>query len=131
MPTMGSITVNKVDGVTTLTYDAATPSAGDRVPARWNANSVSSVAGFRPTFTAVTRDNGQGNGRILEVNAAYPHTQTIAGVETLRAKTTMKASFTLPNNVAVADVTEAYWEFVGLLYSDLMQDVAETGYSPT
>lgn len=130
MPSMANITVKNAANADVV-YVAATPSSGDRVPARWNFNAASAVAGFRPTFTALTRDNGNSNARVLETNFAFPHTVLVSGVESVTARTTMKMSTTLPTNVPTTAVEDAFWQAVGLLHSTLMREVAQTGYSPT
>lgn len=131
MPSMANITVkNRANA--DVVFVAKTPSSGDRVAARWMVDAASDVIGFRPTFNTVTRDNGAGNGRVLESNFMYPHTITPAsGIETLAAKTTGKAQFTLPTNVDSSAVEDAFWIFVGAMHSELLAEIAGSGYAPT
>lgn len=130
MPTMASITVKDKANADVI-YVAAVPSAGDKTPARWNQNAASAIAGFRPTFNCVTRDNGQGNGRIMECNFMYPHTTDVSGVDTLTAKTTAKVSVTLPSTYDSTAIADAYVQLGNLLVSALLRSVAEEGYAPT
>ena len=130
MPTMASITVLDAAGASVI-YNAAVASAGDKTPARWNQNAASAVAGFRPTFNCVTRDNGQGSARIMECNFMFPHTQTVSSIDSIAAKTTAKVSVTLPTNFDAAEVKDAFVQLGNLLVSSLLRQVAEEGYSPT
>lgn len=130
MPSMANITVKNAANVDT-TYNAAVPSAGDRSPARWNINAASTVAGFRPTITVATRDNGSSSQRIMEINAAVPITQVVSGVTTKVAQLTGKASFVLPRNVDSADVLNGYVLTVNAMASALFKQIADEGYAPT
>lgn len=130
MPSMANITVKDASNADVV-FNAAVPSAGDRTPARWNANAVSAIAGFRPTATVVTRDNGRESGRVLEGNAVWPFTQTVSGVETSVARMPFKVSTTLPTNVPASSVLNAWVVFANFYASALMRQVAEEGYAPT
>lgn len=130
MPTMASITVKNAAAADVI-YNAAVASAGDKTPARWNQNAASAVAGFRPTFNCVTRDNGQGSARVMECNFMFPHIQTVSSIDSIAAKTTAKISVTLPTNFSATGVNDAFVQLGNLLVSALIRAVAEEGYSPT
>lgn len=130
MPSMANITVLNASAANVI-YVAAVPSAGDTSAARWNQNAASGIAGFRPTFTSITRDNGNNTGRRLTVNYMFPVVETVGGVDTITAKVTASSTILLPTNVAVSSVKNGYVQFANLLASPLMVAVAEEGYSPT
>lgn len=130
MPTMANITVKNAANADVV-YNAAVPSAGDRSAARWNANALSTIAGFRPTITVVTRDNSDGSGRIMEVNGAFPHTATVSGVVQKVAQTTVKAQFSLPRTVDTTVVLDAYTQMTNLMAAALFRGTADEGYAPT
>lgn len=131
MPNMANITVkNKANA--DVIFNAATPSAGDRSPAVWRQNAASTIAGFRPKFSFVMRDNARKNGRLFNADMEFPVTITDANGElVLRAKVPLRASGTLPTNVSADAVHDAFVQFGNLLVSALIRASAEEGYSPT
>jgi hypothetical protein len=114
-----------------VTYNAATPSAGDRSPAVWRANALSAIIGHRPRFQCVTRDNSRQNGRVFEASMSFPIVATVDGVDVIVAKVPLQATGTLPTNVDAASVEDAFIQFGNLLASSLIRSVAAEGYSPT
>jgi hypothetical protein len=129
---MANITV--LDNVgASVVFNAATPSAGDRSPAVWRDNSASSVAGYRPEFRVLSRDNGKRTARHLSISMRYPVTFTdlATGRVSLLATIPFSLEVTLPTNIDVADNRNAYVEFANLVTSSLLRDVAETGFAPT
>lgn len=131
MPNMANITVkNKANA--DVVYNAATPSAGDRSPAVWRQNAASTIAGFRPKFTFVMRDNARKNGRLFNADLEFPVTITDANGElVLRAKVPIRASGTLPTNVSSEVVQDAFVQFGNLLVATLIRASADEGYAPT
>lgn len=130
MPAIGNITVLNA-AAANVVYTAATPSAGDKSPAVWRANSLSAIVGNRPRFTVATRDNSRQNGRVFEASFSFPVLQHISGVETVVAKVPMTVSGTLPTNVDSAAVNDAFVQFGNLLVSTLVRSSANEGYAPT
>lgn len=128
MPSMNSITVQN-SSAANVVFDAATPSAGDRVPAQWRNISGSAKIGFRPHFSLLTRDNAKKNGRIIEGVFKYPIVDGTTG--SLLATVPLSFSGTLPTNVDASQVNNAFVLFGNLLVSTLVRDVAATGYAPT
>lgn len=130
MPSMANITVlNAAAG--NVTYVAAVPSAGDKMPARWTANSVSPIIGFRPTFQLATRDNGNKTGRVFTSTMSFPILETIGGVITKTAQFGFTTEGTLPTNVDSALVQDAFVQMGNLLVSTLVRSSASEGYAPT
>lgn len=130
MPTMANITVKNAAGADVL-YSASVPSAGDKTPARWTALAASSIAGFRPTITLGTRDNGSRNARVVEVNYSFPITETVSGVETRVGSVTFKGTATMPTNVSSAKANDGYVQCSHLLSSALFKASADEGFAPT
>lgn len=130
MPAMANITVKNAANADVL-LTAATPSAGDRSPAKWRANAASAIVGHRPEFSVVTRDNGRKNGRVIEATISFPILQTIGGVETMVAKVPLALSGTLPTNVDSALVNDAFIQAGNFLVSALIRSTAAEGYAPT
>lgn len=130
MPSMANITVkNAAD--TDVEYVAAVASSGDKTPAKWTANALSSIAGYRPSFTMVTRDNGSKTGRQLDFAFRMPVTSTVSGVTTLVGTVPASASILLPTTIDAAIPADAFVQFGNLLVSALARQVAEVGYAPT
>lgn len=130
MPAMANITVKNAANADVV-YVAATPSAGDRSPARWTLNGASGIIGYRPKMQVVTRDNGAGNGRRIEGQLTYPIVETIGGVATKTATVPFEFSGVLPTNVDATLVADAFTQFGNLLASSLMRSSVSEGYAPT
>lgn len=131
MPSMANITVKNAANADVI-YVASTPSAGDKVPAKWSLNAASAVIGFRPKLQATTRDSGNSKGaRILEVGFTYPVLETIGGVVQASAIVPASLSITLPTNVDSAVVADAFTQLGNLIASTLIRAVAADGYAPT
>lgn len=131
MPTMANIAVlNNAGG--SVTYTAATSSAGDKVPAIWRQNAASEVVGLRPSFAVATRDNAKRNGRILEGQFRFPifTTDSTTGQKILLATVPLNVTGTLPTNVDAVQVKDAFVQFGNLLVSSLMRSVVEDMYAP-
>lgn len=131
MPQMADITVKKADGTTNVVYVALTPSAGDKVPARWRLNAVSPIPNHRPTVEIVARDNGTKDGRRLVMSGKYPVIATESGTEVLKAIVPVEISMLIPQNVDAVQATEAVHQFGNLFVSALMRSSFVDGYSPT
>lgn len=132
MPTMADITVlNAAAG--NVVYVAKTPSAGDRVPARWSADSLATIPGQRPTFLVVTRDNAKQNARVFEASFRFPilGTNLATGYSEVLATVPIQVTGTLPNNVDASKVNDAFVQLGNLVASTLIRSVASTGYAPT
>lgn len=132
MPAMANITVQNA-AAANVTFTAATPSAGDRVPAVWRQNAASEIIGFRPTLQVTTRDNAKRNGRVFECVFKYPVFMTDAGSgrKVLLATVPFSIQGTLPTNVDAAIVNDAFVQLSNLLSSTLIRSVAAEGYAPT
>lgn len=130
MPAMADITVKNAAGADVV-YKASVPSAGDRSPARWTANAMSPIFGFRPTLEMMTRSNGSGNGRICEFNFAFPITKVVAGDTVLAGKVPFKGAFTLPTNIDAVLASDGFVQLGNLLVSALIRACVAEGYSAT
>lgn len=130
MPSMANITVkNAADA--DVVYVAAVASAGDKSPAIWRANALSSQIALRPTLSVVTRDNQRQNGRVLEASFRFPTWEMVNGVPTLLATVPFTLNGTLPTNVDSARVGDAFTHLGNLTASALVRAVALEGYAPT
>lgn len=130
MPNMANITV-KSKANTDVVYVAKVSSAGDKSPARWSADALSPIVGFRPVFEAATRDNGDKSGRRLDLSYKFPVTRTQDGITSQTSVVPMSASVLLPTTVDGAIPDDAFVQFGNLMVSALIREVAATGYAPT
>lgn len=131
MPQMANITVKNAANEDVV-YNGIVSSAGDRSPARWTAISASSIAGHRPTLSVLTRDNGNKNGRVMEVSFRFPIVTTgTDGRPQLTAIVPFQVHGTLPTNVDATLVQDAFVQCMALLNSDLFKEMAANGYAPT
>lgn len=133
MPSMANITVKKEDGTTDITYTAMSPSAGDKVPAIWNATSVSGVQGSQPTLSMVTAANTQNTYRHANFKYAYPHyyTDPDSGQEVLIATVTADAHVSCPLSIPQNVWDEAFTQFGNLLSAALIRDSVLVARAPT
>lgn len=129
MPNMANITV-KDSANADVVYTAATPSAGDRSPAVWRQNTPG-VMNQRKQFSISTRDNAAGTARNFDVSFYAPVVATIGGVDTVVARIPLRASGTLPTNVDVDLVEDAFVQFGNLLVSNLIRSSIKEGFAPT
>lgn len=131
MPSMANIAVLNA-AAASVTYTAATASAGDKVAAVWRQNAASEIVGFRPSLSVTTRDNAKRNGRIFEASMRYPIFMTeTSGQKVLLATVPLTLSGTLPTNVDFAAVKDAFIQFGNLMVSTLIRDSVAEGYAPT
>lgn len=133
MPNMADITVKKADGTTNITYVKKSPSAGDRVPATWTADSESTIHEQRPSFEMTTRSNGVPKKPARKVQTVFkmPIVETINGVPTILAFVPIRTDSTLPTNVDSTKVKEAIHQNGNLLVAALVRAAMEEGYAPT
>jgi len=131
MPSMANITVKASNGSTDVVYVAKSPSAGDRVPARWAVDAASTIPANRPKASLVSRDNGNRNARTFNFEYSYPITAVENTIVVLKAVVPIKASLVLPTNCDATVVKEAIHQFGNLLVSTLMRSAFEDGYAPT
>lgn len=132
MSQMADITVKNVANADVV-YVAATPSAGDKVPARWTQNAVSGITGFRPRLDLVTQSNGKGDVRRAEFTYVYPTSYTNSATGQLQSNGSVKFTGVVYLPVALADTdwNEAFTQLGNLLVSTLIRDSVKGGYAPT
>jgi hypothetical protein len=130
MPNMADIVVKKNDGTTDITYSALTPSAGDKTPARWSSNTVSTKASLRPTFTMSSRFNGGSTARHASCVGKYPSYVTVSGVDSLLGNTIFNLEAVVPLQLPDSDIAEAISQFTNLVKSTLLQACLKAGYAP-
>lgn len=131
MPQMASITVKKADGTTDIVYNAVMPSSGDKTPAVWRANEVSTIPKHRPVFSILTKDNGPRTARHVSGVFKFPAVSTVGGVETQSATVPLSFEGTLPTTIDAAVVKEAVYQFGNLLVAELVRAQLEEGYAAT
>jgi hypothetical protein len=133
MAAMANIVVKKADNTTDVTYTAATPSAGDSVPAIWRQNAASTIMGHRPKLSLLIRDNAAKTGRVFQGAVTFPHTwtDTASGKVSLLATTPIRFEGTLPAGVPVPELKEAIYQAGNLFVSALIRAALEEQYAPT
>lgn len=133
MPNMANITVKMANGTTDVTYNASTPSAGDKSPAIWTQNAYSGVQGFRPRFELQTQNNGAGTIRQMRVKFSYPvlYTDATTSLQKVLKSVGFDGVVYLPKEMTTNDWKEAFAQLGNLLSSTLVRSAAEEGYSPT
>lgn len=132
MPNMANIIVKKADGTTDVTFNAASPSAGDLSPAVWRQNSASGIIGHRPKATLVVRDNAAKTGRVFQSAGSFPITHTdTSGKVSLIAIVPMRFEGTLPSGVTDTQLNEAVFQYGNFIVSNLFRAALTEQYAPT
>lgn len=132
MPNMANITVKKADGTTDVTFNAASPSAGDLSPAVWRQNAASGIIGHRPKVTLVVRDNAAKTGRVFQSSGSFPITFTDTnGKVSLVATVPLRFEGTLPAGVSDAMLMEAVYQYGNLIVAPLFRAALIEQYAPT
>lgn len=131
MPQMANITVKKSDGTTDIIYVGVAPSAGDKIPAIWRADAVSTIPKHRPTLSLLLKDNGPKTARHVTGVYKYPVAATVSGVETLLGTVPFEFNGTLPTNLDANAVKEAIYQFGNLLVAALVRQQMTDGYAAT
>lgn len=128
MPNMANITVK--DALNTdVVYVAGSPSAGDKVPARWKANALGSTWASRPEFSLISRSNSRGTTRVFDGTFKFPIVDPVLGTITDIIPGTFQ--FTAVNRVDAARNKDAFIQFGNLIAAALIRAAVEDGYSPT
>lgn len=130
MANMANITVKKADGTTDIVYVAKQAAAGDSSPARWAADSVSTIPGHRPTFQLRTRDNGPKTARAFESAFRFPVVVLVSGVPTVVGTIPVNTSGTLPQGIELTYIQEAVAQSANLVASSLYKQSLVEGYAP-
>lgn len=133
MPAMANITVKKADNVTDVIYVAATPSAGDKVPAIWTQNAYSGIQGNRPRLELVAMPNAAGTQRRVEFKYSYPVTYTDSTTSLVKklASVDIKGSVFLNAELSTTEWNEAFAQLGNLLVSSLVRSSVQEGFAPT
>jgi len=133
MPTMADIVVKKADGTTNITYNAMTPSSGDKSKAVWRCESFGTVAANRPVFEVHGRSSVNGKFRVVDFRYTYPETYTdsTTGLVRTRERLLFSGQCAVPVDNTDASNNEGTAQGVNLLTSHLMLAVFRTGFAPT
>ena len=131
MPQMANITVKAANGTTDVVYSQLTPSAGDSVPAKWRAETVSTVVAYRPRASLLSRDNAKKNGRVLDLRFAYPVVRTINSEQKLIGIIPFELRSTIGDDFTQAEIDEAVMQGLNFAGSVLIRDCFKSGYAAT
>lgn len=127
MPQMANITVKNAANVDVV-YTALTPSSGDTTSAQWR-NMTNSTPLNAPHLTTRTHLNAARNGRVVTINAVFPHVVDIDGVQTPLARQPFQLTTTVPLNIPVAAAQDNAKVWSNLIASALLQAVIGEGYN--
>lgn len=130
MPTMANITVKKFDGTTDIIWTGVQRSSGDKSPAIWRSDTVSTIPANRPLAEMTSRSNGKGNTRIMELDVSYPILATVGGVETVLGRQPVKVFIPVIQDLDATQVREAVAQGLNLAVATLMRAAFQEGYAP-
>lgn len=132
MPNMANITIKNAANADVV-WVAASPSSGEKSPAVWRFNAQSDKLAYRPHFSLILKENGRKNGRIFSAEFRFPLAgeNSDTGSPYLYATIPFNISGTLPTNVDVMTLNDAFTQLGNLLASTLVRSAAAEGYAPT
>lgn len=133
MPTMANITVKAANGTTDVVYTAMAPSSGDGVAAVWRNEAAGAATAFKPSFSLVSKFNGNKTARRLNATYYMPQTATDSTTGLTRVVNSIPILFSiaLPVEVPQTNVDEAVHQLTNLLSSTLVRDALKAGYAPS
>lgn len=132
MPQMANLTVKKADGTTDIVYTSMTPSAGDKTPAIWRANTVGDSVALRPEFRAIGMPSPDGARRTLKTNLVFPVvvTDNASGLKKVAGYITQVTESKIFLAADDATVAEAIAQGANLTNTALMRECAKVGFAP-
>lgn len=130
MPNMANI-VAKNAAAADITFNAISPSAGDKVPAQWRAEAVGAVPLARPRFEMTTSYNAARNVRRANFYLTVPYSTVQAdGTTKVVANVPFRLEAALPMGIPDTVVADAASYFASLMGDTLVQDALKAGYAP-
>lgn len=133
MPSMANITVKAANGTTDVVYTAMAPSSGDGVAAVWRNEAAGAATAFKPSFSLVSKFNGNKTARRLNATYYMPQTATDSTTGLTRVVNSIPITFScaLPIEVPQTNIDEAVHQLTNLLSSTLVRDALKAGYAPS
>lgn len=131
MPTAADLVAKKNDGTTNVTYALVVASGGDRNPAVFRDNALSTIPKNRSRLTIEARSNAAGTARRIQTEYSYPYIVTVAGVESVTDIIPISVSAAIPAGIPDTVVAEAVSQWANLHGLTLVKDSFKSGYAPT
>lgn len=130
MPNMANITVKKFDGATDIVWTGIQRSSGDKSPAVWRSDTVSTIPANRPRAEMTSRSNAKGTTRIMEFGVEYPIVASVNGVETVLGRQPIKVFIPVIQDLDATQVREAVAQGLNLASSVIVRAAFQEGYAP-
>lgn len=131
MPTAADLVAKKNDGTTNVTYSLVVASGGDRNPAVFRDNALSTIPKNRSRLTIEARSNAAGTARRIQTEYSYPYIVTVAGIESVTDVIPISVSAAIPAGIPDSVVAEAVSQWANLHGGSLVKDSLKSGYAPT
>lgn len=131
MPAIGNITIKAANGTTDVVYTALAGSAGDSIPARWRVESAALPIGQRINLSAITKPNGKGDARQVQLRHRYPVVRNVGGVDTLVGTIPLEITATYGEQYTQAEIDEAVAQALNLANHASVREVFKTTFAPT
>lgn len=130
MPQMANIIVKDAANAD-VTFVALTPASGDTTQAQWRATALATVPSNAPAVATKTNYNGPKTGRLVSLNAVFPHVETVSGVETVVAKQPFSFNTTVPLNIPRTAAVKHATIVANLFKAAIIQEILADGYNAT
>lgn len=129
MPQMANIVVKSGNGTTDVTLNQLAAASGDGGLAQWRG--VAASPALASNYRSMSKWNKARNVRQVEITGDVPVVQQIAGVDTVVARLSMRATFQVPTAMPSANAVDAAAILTNATASVLMKEVIATGFAPT
>lgn len=130
MPQMADLTIKKLDGITDITYEALSPSSGDKTEAKWRVADASVVPALRSTLAVKAKSSANQVVRIVEGKLVMPLVDSSVTSGPVIGSV-FSFTGTVHQNFTDAEAGEFAAQAANLIKASLMQTVLKTGYAPT
>lgn len=131
MAQIANMTVKKFDGVTDILWTGVQGSGGDKSPAIWTSDTVSTSRSFRPTLQQWSFHTGNSQHRASKVTLVYPSLYIENGVTKVLGFNTFSGEFKTLMAAPSTDVQETVAQTINLMASAHLRAHLISGYAPT
>lgn len=129
MPQMANIVVKSGNGTTDVTLTQLSAASGDGGLAQWRGAAASPA--LASNLRCKSGWNKARTVRQVELTGDMPVIATVAGVDQIVARISMRTTFQVPMAAPNTSAKDAAAVLTNALASTLIKEVIETGFAPT
>lgn len=129
MPQMANIVVKSGNGTTDVTLNQLSAASGDGGLAQWRGSAASPA--LASNLRCKSGWNKARTVRQVELTGDMPVIASVAGVDQIVARISMRTTFQVPMAAPSISAKDAAAVLTNALASTLIKEVIETGFAPT